>query len=110
MGRMVRLYQPEPEIEAVQAYRRLTDCISRGVEHEPLDERARHYLDQLWQALRILSASAEPIPSRRKLAELLHIPRDRFAELYPILERLLELCRDAVLGRAPFPDFDRPAS
>lgn len=110
MGRMVRLYQPEPEIEEVQAYRRLTDCISRGVEHEPLDGRARHYLEQLWQALRILSASAEPIPSRRKLAELLSIPRDRFTELYPILARLLELCRDAVLGRAPFPDFDRPAS
>lgn len=105
--RMVRLYRPEQELEARQAFRRLTDCISRGVEHEETTGGRRgRYLSELWQFLRLEIHTPGEVPSRRKLSDLLDIPRDRFPELYDVLGDLLEACREAILGRAPFPSFE----
>ncbi len=107
LPRMVRLYRPDPELEDRQAFRRLTDCISRGVEHEEATDGKRgRYLSELWQFLRLEIHTSGEVPSRRRLSDLLDIPRDRFPELYGLLGELLEICREAILGRAPYPSFE----
>lgn len=106
LARMVRLYRPEHELEDRQAFRKLTECIARGVEHlEEEDGTRGRYLAELWQFLRLEIHTPGEIPSRRKLSDLLDIPRDRFPELYGLLGDLLEVCREAVVGRAPYPGF-----
>ena len=107
MMQMVRLYRPDRELEDRQAFAKLTDCIARGVEHtEDTDGKRGRYLAELWQFLRLEIHTPGEVPSRRKLSDLLGIPRDRFPELYELLGELLEICREALLGRAPFPSFE----
>jgi hypothetical protein len=77
-----------------QAFRRLTDCVSRLVEEHAADRRTRRYLDKLWQFIRTCVTASEPVPSRRKLSRFLDIPRDRLPGLHAVLVDALERCRD----------------
>jgi hypothetical protein len=77
-----------------QAFRKLTDCVSRLVEEHAADRRTRIYLDKLWQFIRTCVTASEPVPSRRKLSRFLDIPRDRMPGLHAVLVDALERCRD----------------
>lgn len=98
--RVLTLYHREPEpgseLARRQRFRRLTDCVSREVESAPGDDRSRAYLERLWQFLRSCATSSEEIPSRRKLASFLSIPRDRMPELHRTLAEYLRRCQEAL--------------
>ena len=77
--------------------------------------KTREYLERLWIFLRVYSAAGEPslepraegeaagggrLPSHRKLADQLEIPRYRLPQLFESLGELVEGCSTAV-GCAP---------
>lgn len=88
-----RTYRPDDEVEGAEAFEKLTACVERQL--RGLDSGGRHseYLDALWQFLRLHAAGERDLPSRRRLAESLGIPRNRFPELYETLRAVLEQCR-----------------
>lgn len=94
--RVLRLYRPPraPDRRAAdrQSVRRLTDCVSTAVEEADLDRRTRGYLETLWSFLRTCVADDEPVPSQRRMSDVLGIPRDRFRELFDRLGEMLERC------------------
>lgn len=120
-GKTVRLTGPDLEIEERQIFRKLVECVLTSLERLETDEKTRGYLAVLWQFVRIQAAEGiemeavsrldlalvaelktadEERPSLRKLAEQLHIPRDRLPALYQTLGGLLEQCRAAISGKA----------
>jgi hypothetical protein len=98
---LVRVEHPKCRFEEYQSFRRLTACVARLLEEEPVRVRTRQYLADLWQFLRIHVIQDEELPSQRALAESLSIPRDRFTELFSILGRLLDRCRSHLAGSVP---------
>lgn len=100
--RVLRLYHPaEPpdqEVAARRDFRSLTDCVSSQVAGFQADRRTRRYLETFWQFLRTSVKASEPIPSNRKLSDLLEIPRERLPELYEALAGLVRRCREQLGG------------
>jgi len=92
-GDVRQRYRPDREVEDAEAFEKLTDCVERQVLSLDSDERTEEYLSDLWHFLRIHAAGERDLPSRRKLAEQLEIPRNRFPQLYGVLGDLLERCR-----------------
>ena len=117
---VVRLAHPDTRIEERESFRKLADCVTASLEGLEVNEKTRAYLWTLWQYLGTYAADpddaachnlrpagavvvgrafgatvaqAHELPSRRKLATLLGIPRDRLAGLYAILGELIRECR-----------------
>jgi hypothetical protein len=102
--RMVRLVRPDTGFEERQLFRRLIACVLAAIERLDVSGKTRDYLTTLWQFLRVEAAEGgaqegEGRLSRRRIAELLGIPRDRLPELYETLGRFLERCRAANSGK-----------
>ncbi|HEX6901116.1 MAG TPA: hypothetical protein VF789_15435 [Thermoanaerobaculia bacterium] len=118
---LVRLAGPDTEVEEREVFRKLIECVLISLESLGTDERTRGYLSTLWQFVRVqasegieaeaasrldralvagVEAPDEERPSLRKLAEQLHIPRDRLPALYQTLGDLLERCQAAISGKA----------
>jgi hypothetical protein len=116
-GEVVRLVQPDMRVEERQVFRKLVDCVLAGVRRLDVSEKTRGYLMTLWQFLRVQASDGvevapgsldaalvteiddEPL-SQRKLAEQLHIPRERLPGLYDTLRDLLSKCRAAISGKS----------
>ncbi len=81
--------------EDEESFKALAREVSAAVESAPATVQQRQYLTQLWDFLR--TSSADPgtaaIPSRRRVAELLGIPRYLLPELYRQLGKMIESCR-----------------
>ena len=92
-----RRMRPDEAVENEEAFEKLTDCVERRMERLDSDGSTDQYLSNLWQFLRIHAAGERDLPSRRKLAEELDIPRNRFPGLYETLGELLETCRKLLL-------------
>lgn len=92
-GDVRRRYRPDEELEDAEAFEKLTDCVERQLRKLDKEELSGEYLNLLWQFLRVHAVGEHDLPSRRKLAEHLGIPRNRFPELYETLGVLLERCR-----------------
>lgn len=94
---VVRLAFPDTRFEERESFEKLVDCVGEGL--DGLDEPARlkDYLAALWAFLRSRAAEhgGAELPSRRKVAELLRIPRNRMSELYGIIGGLLRSCGEA---------------
>lgn len=88
-----RTYRPDDAIEGAEAFEKLTACVERHLRGLETGGRHAEYLDALWQFLRLHAAGERELPSRRRLAESLGIPRNRFPELYETLRAVLERCR-----------------
>jgi hypothetical protein len=86
-------FRPDEELENADTFEKLTGCVELHLRALDTDERFGEYLNVLWQFLRLHAAGERDLPSRRKLAERLGIPRNRFPELYETLGVLLERCR-----------------
>lgn len=116
-----RLAGPDTGVEERQVFRKLIECVLTSLERLGADEKTRRYLDTLWQFVRVQASEGietetvsrldralvagaeapdEKRPSLRKLAEQLHIPRDRLPSLYQTLGDLLQRCRAAISGKA----------
>ncbi|MGD2114065.1 MAG: hypothetical protein PVG07_03370 [Acidobacteriota bacterium] len=93
-GEIRSRYRPDEAVETAQAYERLTDCVERLLLGLDPSDPAAEYLGTLWRFLRLHAAGEADLPSRRRLGELLGIPRNRFPELYETLGVLIERCRE----------------
>ncbi len=94
----------EPEArhwEAMESFRHLVGCVYGRIDRLAEAKRTRRHLRNLWGFLHAHVREEDRLPSNRKLAALLGIPRDRFPGLWPILRRLSEHCRQADAGRRP---------
>lgn len=96
---VVRLVQPDDGVEARDSFEKLVVCVSNLVEGLA-EEKARHYLRDLWGFLRAWASGEGPesLPSGRRLGELLYIPRKRLPRLWTTLRELVEQCRTALAG------------
>ena len=98
---LVRLVHPAPDVEATDAFDKLTAAVGRAVEGLPADERTRGYLAALWAYLiAYATGAADPDAARdrlsnRELADRTGIPRRRLPGLYTTLGRLVSECRAA---------------
>jgi hypothetical protein len=104
----------EPEVDARASFAGVVQCVDEALDRLETDERNRGYLKTVWRFLWLRASEAEAgdLPpatarppaaaetpaddrlSQRKLAELLHLPRERLPEIYRTLGRLLAGCRD----------------
>ncbi len=107
----VRLVHPDPGVEEWDTFDKLVAGVTAAIDRLEAPERTRVYLHRLWRFLRSHAAgvpaagvpaaaatvvpAGDKLPSRRKLAKLLGIPRDRLAGLFETLQRLVEGCRAA---------------
>ena len=109
---VVRKNGPDTRFEERDAFHKLADCVEKSMQGL-LDESpaVKRYLSKLWHALKIYAAGPEQrpgphdhqasslsddkLPSHRKLAEMLEIPRKRLSELFAILGKLVGSCRQA---------------
>ncbi len=82
--------------EDEESFQVLVRKVSEAVESAPATVQHRRYLPQLWKFL--CTSSADPgtvaVPSRRRVAELLGIPRYLLPELYGQLGKIIERCRE----------------
>ena len=103
----------EPEVDARASFAGVVQCVDEALDRLETDERNRGYLKTVWRFLWLRASEAEagdlpPSPARppvaaeapaddrlsqRRLAELLHLPRERLPEIYRTLGRLLASCR-----------------
>lgn len=90
-----------PWFELRQEYESLTDCVSARLAAAELDARTSAYLSRLWEFMRVSCLGAEEIPSRRKLAQQLKIPKDRLKPLLEHLGRDVERCRSGQTAQSP---------
>ncbi len=116
-SRVVSQVWPDAGFEARESFEKLVDCVDEGVERLEDDDKTRRYLETLWCFLiaRIADpddlparpaasestgerARGEDMPSRRKIARLLRIPRSRLPSLYDVLGRMVQDCRDVIAG------------
>jgi hypothetical protein len=93
-------YRPDEVLEGEEAFEKMTDCVERALRKVDTEEGFGKYLNVLWQFLRLHAAGERDLPSRRKLAESLGIPRNRFPELYETLGSMLKRCRKLLLEPA----------
>ncbi|MEM8932520.1 MAG: hypothetical protein AAGE94_15160 [Acidobacteriota bacterium] len=102
LPRLVRRLEPDPGWAEQHDFDHLVECVTEAVDHrgEPVPAR---YLSTLWQFLRSWSSGEHAVedaelPSRRRLAGLLKIPRDRLGSLFATLAEMVEACRSATDG------------
>ena len=109
-GEVVRLVPPDTQVEDRQVFRKLVNCVLAGIRRLDASEKTKGYLLTLWQFLRVQASDSteatpgfrlmaemeDETPSQRKLAEQLHIPRERLPGLYEILGDLLAKCQAAI--------------
>lgn len=95
-------YRPDRLAETWDSYLKLTDCVAQTLERLRVRAATAGHLGRLWQYLRLYSLDpGERLPSRRALAALLEIPRNRLPGLYRVLGRLVEACREASAAGRP---------
>jgi hypothetical protein len=106
--RLRRSFEPAFEIQVIAADRfaKLIDCADRAIEASPTSERTRGYLRRILLFLRAFATEQgealeeaggedeDRLPSFRRLAEHLKIPRERLGELMGTLKSFLERCRE----------------
>jgi len=85
-------------LEERESFRDLLDCLERGIEALPERAKSKYYLRRLQIFLRDYAAEEgeeieKRLPSHRRLAELLGIPRERLPSLFTTLRKLAEACR-----------------
>ena len=97
----VRLVEPGSRFEDRESYVTLVGCVSEALERLAGSPRGRHYLRTLWGFLRTFAGDGggEPLPSNRRLAAMLRIPRERFPSLWKVLDSAIRSCQAALSGR-----------
>ncbi len=106
----VLLVEPEPEIEDRDLFRKLVACIDRQLRASTAAPKSQRYLLSLWAYLRAFAAgdgSLEGLrqdgrlPSHRRLAKTLDIPRDRLPGMFKALGKELQHCHAAISTTQP---------
>src|SRR5262249_27229066 len=92
---------PVSSLEERESFQSLLLCLERGIESLPERARSKEYLHRLQLFLRnyavqgagAKSEEKERLPSQRRMADLLAIPRERLPGLFATLRKLTEACR-----------------
>lgn len=85
---------PEEVAAEREVARRLRRCMEEGLEGAAAgDARTRQEARALWRALEVAAVEEESMPSRRRLAQALGIPRDRMPALFGVVGRVMTGCR-----------------
>jgi hypothetical protein len=94
-------FRPKAQFEEIDSFEKLVVCVADLIEHLENRVRTRLYLRTVWTFLRRYSAEDDPValPSHRKLAELLRIPRERLPGLYETLGELILRCKGQFSGK-----------
>jgi hypothetical protein len=98
---MVPWMAPASSLEERESFLGLLRCLERGIDSLPERARSKGYLHGLQVFLRNYAAdglgaraeAGERLPSQRRLADLLGIPRERLPGLFATLQKLAEACR-----------------
>jgi hypothetical protein len=100
----------EAKVIATDWFAKLIDCVDRAIEASPASKRTRGHLHRVLLFLRAFATEEgetlekgggedeDQLPSFRRLAEYLKIPRERLGELIGTLKRFLEPCRERLDG------------
>jgi hypothetical protein len=110
--RLRRSFEPafETQMIATDRFAKLVDCVDGAIEASPASKRTRTYLRRLLLFLRAFATeegetlekgsgdAEDQLPSFRRLAEHLKIPRERFGELIGTLKTFLTRCRERLDG------------
>lgn len=98
---LIRIFHPEKRAEDMHDFKRLVNCVSSWIEKADIPGRGRHDLETLWGFLRryAVDEGPESLPSNRKMAELLRIPRRLFPSLYENIGRAVVTCQSALAGK-----------
>lgn len=101
-GSLAHGYRPDVQAETWDSFRKLTDCVAQALENLRVRPATVGHLERMWQYLRLYALDhGQQLPSRRRLAALLDIPRNSMPDLYRILGRLVDACREALSGGRP---------
>lgn len=93
---VVPLVHPDTKVEEHQTVSRLVECMEEALDEAEETPTGKEYLAAVWSFLRTwISEPHIELPSRRRQAALLHIPRNRMTGLYETLQGLMERCRGA---------------
>src|SRR5436305_1773698 len=110
--RLRRSFEPafETQVIAADRFAKLIDCVDGTIEASPASKRTRGYLRRVLLFLRAFAieesetlekgsgGDEDQLPSFRRLAEHLKIPRERLGELIGTLKSFLERCRERLDG------------
>jgi hypothetical protein len=110
--RLRRSFEPtfEDQVIAADRFAKLIDCADRAIEDSPEPERTRGYLRRILLFLRAFATEeratlaeegggdVDRLPSFRRLADHLKIPRERLRDLLGTLKGFLVRCHDRVDG------------
>ncbi len=104
---VVRKVRPDSGFEERESFSHLVTCVGAALDRLEARPNTLDYLDRLWTFLRSHASEDDGstteehgsrLPSRRKIAEILDIPRYRLAELHDTLAGLVETCRSSEAG------------
>lgn len=107
LARVCRELEPDVEqsLVAEDRFRKLIDCMAASIDLHPAPERTRRYLRRMLVFLRAFAAERVRIgsqdgllPSLRKLAALVDVPRERLDEMLETLGEFLRYCRRRLDG------------
>ncbi len=112
LGKIVALFLPGKERDEAEEFEALIVCVSDLVDRLDLTRPTREHLETLWGYLQSQSrgeldspdfvddreAPAQPMPSRRGLAKVLDIPRNKIGSLFATLAEQVEKCRSLIRG------------
>jgi hypothetical protein len=101
LAAVVQLVPPVCSLEERESFSGLLDCLERGIASLAERSQGKEYLRRLQLFLRNYAADTsgapaggdERLPSHRRLAELLGIPRERLPGLFATLQKLAAACR-----------------
>lgn len=103
--KLVSYFLPGRHTEEAESLERLVVCVSDLLGRLEVTRPTRVHLDTLWGYLQSLShddQDDEPgtaaLPSRRGLAKVLDIPRNRIGELFDSIAELVERCQNLLSG------------
>ncbi len=99
LGGLVRQVEPDTRLEQRQAFESLTHCVSSRIEELSEAPKTHDRLRRLWTLVRHQVTEGDPTrpASRRRVSNLLDIPRDSLQSLYSTLGRLLRDCQSVEL-------------
>ncbi|HYH46859.1 MAG TPA: hypothetical protein VEG34_14335, partial [Thermoanaerobaculia bacterium] len=108
LAALVRLVAPASGLEERESFRCLLCCLERSIDCSEEPDRTRQDLRRILLFLRSHALDSNeadggaPLPSHRKLAELLSIRRERLPRLWAILLGAANSCRQRCSGAGAF--------
>lgn len=117
---LVFLTWPEAGFEQDESFEQLSRCVEEGLARFDGRQKTREYLERLWiflqtyaddkgsREIRGPGQTSDPpgsqcLPSHRKIAEQLEIPRYRMPELFESLGQMVKSCSTAVRNESHTP-------